>query len=100
MIDFYNDKSEGITRLRASGSPMELATDFAVAATTLYARIKTANTNAAEMLKTMLMATFGEASPIWTAIVAKASEADVCSVVTIDRHETERQAREDQDADA
>ena len=100
MIDFYNDKSEGITRLRASGSPMELAADFAVAAATIYSRTKAANTNAAEMLKTLLMTTFGESSPIWTTIVAKASEADVCSVVTIDAREIKRQTREAQDADA
>ena len=100
MIDFYHNKSEGKTRLRGFGSPEELATDFAVAAATIYARTKAANTNAADVLKAALMAVFGEASPIWTAIVDNASEADVCSVVTIDRHEIARQAREDKDADA
>lgn len=100
MIDFYHNNSKGKTRLLASGSPEELATDFTVAAAIIYSRTKAADTNAAENLKTLLMSVFSEASPIWTAIVHKASVADVSSVVTIDRHEIERQTREAQDADA
>lgn len=100
MIDFYHDLDKGTTRMAAFGSPAVLAADIAICTSALYARTKTASPTAANTLKRALMAVFGEDSPIWTAEVGKGSEADVCTVLTVDRREAERQAQEAQDADA
>ena len=100
MIDFYHNSNEGKTRLAGSGSPFELAADIAVCATVIFARTKAASPIAAAQLKAALKTVFGEDSPIWTTEVEKASEADSFSVITLDMREAERQAREDQDADA
>ena len=100
MIDFYHNQAEPRTRMAACGSPQELAADIALCVTVLYARTKAASPTSAETLKAALMAVFGEESPIWTAEIEKGSESDVCTVLTVDRREIARQAREDSDADA
>ena len=94
MIDFYHNQAEGKTRLSGSVSPNELAADIAVCATVIFSRTKAASPIAAAQLKKALKAVFGEDSPIWTTEVEKASEADSFSVITLDRREAERQARE------
>ena len=98
MIGFYHNQDEGKTRLAGCGSPIELAADIAVCATVIFARMKTASPIAAEQLKKALKAVFGEDSPIWTTYVEKASDADSFSVITLDKREAERQAREDPNA--
>ncbi len=100
MIDFYHNSNEGITRLNGSGSPFELAADIGVCVTVIFARTKAASPIAAAQLKTALKVVFSEDSPIWTTEVEKATEADSFSVITLDKREVERQAREEQDADA
>lgn len=100
MIDFYHDARRGKTRISGLGSAQELAADVALCCATLYARTKAASPDAADVLKTALMAVFSEESPIWTVPVPQGTEADKCSVIKIDLSEIERQAREDQDADA
>lgn len=99
MIDFYHNQAEPRTRMAASGSPTELATDIALCVTALYARTKAASPISAETLKKALLILFGEDSPIWTAEVEQ-GEVDACTVLTVDRREAERQARGAQDADA
>ena len=100
MIHFYHNEAEPRPRMAASGSPTELATDIAVCATVIFARTKAASPIAAAKLKKALKAVFDEDSPIWTTEVEKATEADSFSIITLDRREAERQAREAQDADA
>lgn len=100
MIDFYHNPGTGTTRVSSFGTATELAADVALCCATLYSRTKAVSPDGAEVLKAALMAVFGEESPIWTVPVPQGSEADKCSVVKIDLREIERQAREDQDADA
>ena len=100
MIDFYHNQGTGKTRISALGSATELVADVALCCATLYARTKAASPDAAEVLKSALMIVFSEESPIWTEPVPQGSEADSFTVVKIDLSEIERQAREDQDADA
>ena len=100
MIDFYYNQGTGMTRISGLGSATELSADVALCCATLYARTKAVSPDAAEVLKTALMAVFSEESPIWTLPVPQGSEADKCTVVKIDLSEIERQAREDSDADA
>lgn len=100
MIDFYHNPGTGKTRVSGFGSAAELAADVGLCCATLYARTKAASPDAADVLKTALMAVFSEESPIWTVPVPQGTEADKCSVVKIDLSEIERQSREDQDADA